>query len=153
MKLEKKSSVGPKNRIHSFLAHLSRRLIGELIRYSWSGVCPSSVINNVKHLLLQNRLPDQSQILCGASLGMGNESLFAASGSNDQDGRHAHIWLITLQKSSSPEPAGRFSRNLVCSIGIRITSPRNVYPLTPHFYIVKLGFAGVYIFSYFCFKT
>ena len=23
----------------------------------------------------------------------------------------------TLQKSSSPEPAGRFSRNLVCSIG------------------------------------
>ena len=24
-----------------FLAHLSRRLIGELIGYSWSGVCPS----------------------------------------------------------------------------------------------------------------
>ena len=85
------------------LAHLSRRLKGELIGYSWSGVRPasSSVINNFKHLL-QNRLPDQSQILCGASLGRGNqslftasgshESLFAASGSNDQDGRHAHIW-------------------------------------------------------------
>ena len=27
----------------------------------------------------------------------------------------------------------------------------NVYPLTPHFYIVKLGFTGVYIFSYFCY--
>ena len=26
-----------------FLAHLSRRLIGELIGYSWSGVCPSVV--------------------------------------------------------------------------------------------------------------
>ena len=26
-----------------------------------------------------------------------------------------------------------------------ITSPCNVYPLTPHFYIVKLGFTGVYI--------
>ena len=26
-------------------------------------------------------------------------------------------------------------------------------PLTPNFYIVKLGFTGVYIFSYFCFKT
>ena len=42
-----------------FLAHLSQRLIGELIGYSWSGVCPSSVgpsdINNFKHLLLQNR--------------------------------------------------------------------------------------------------
>ena len=36
------------------------------------------------------------------------------------------------------------------SVHIRITCPCNVYPLTPHFYIVKLGFAGVYIFSYFC---
>ena len=27
-----------------FLAHLSRRLIGELIGYSWSGVRPSSVV-------------------------------------------------------------------------------------------------------------
>ena len=26
-------------------------------------------------------------------------------------------------------------------------------PRTPHFYIVKLGFTGVYIFSYFCSKT
>ena len=54
-------------------------------------VCPSSyVFHNFKHLLLRNRLPDQSQILCGASLGRGNKSLFAASGSHDQDGRHAH---------------------------------------------------------------
>ena len=100
-----------------FLANLSQRLIGELIGFSWSSVHPSCivVINNFKHLLLQNRLPDQSQILCGASLGRGNESLFAASGSHDQDGRQAHI--KTLQKSSSPEPAGRFSQNLVCSIG------------------------------------
>ena len=29
------------------------------------------------------------------------------------------------------------------------TSPCNEDPLTPHFYIVKLGFTGVYIFSYF----
>ena len=26
------------------------------------------------------------------------------------------------------------------------TCPCNVYPLGPHFYIVKLGFAGVYLF-------
>ena len=45
-----------------------------------------------KHLLLRNRLANQSQILCGASLGRGNESLFAASRSHDQDGRHTHIW-------------------------------------------------------------
>ena len=77
---------------HLFLAHLSQRLIGELIGYSWSGVRLSSVVNNFKHLLLQNRSPDQSQILCGAFLGRANESLYAASGSHDQDGRHAHIW-------------------------------------------------------------
>ena len=76
----------------AFLAHLNRRLIGELIVYPCSGV---RQLNNFKHLL-QNRLPDQSQILCGASLGRGagakgggGESLFAASGSHDQDGRHA----------------------------------------------------------------
>ena len=47
---------------------------------------------SVEHLYLRKRLADQSQILCGASLGWGNEILFAASGSHDQDGRHAHIW-------------------------------------------------------------
>ena len=33
------------------------------------------------------------------------------------------------------------------------TCPCNEDPLTPHFYTVKLGFTGVYIFSYFCSKT
>ena len=82
-----------------FLAHLSQRLIGEFIGYQWSGVRPSasvvrrpSVVNNFKRLLLRNRWSDQSQILCGASLGRANDILFAASGSHDQDGRHAHIW-------------------------------------------------------------
>ena len=32
---------------------------------------------------------------------------------------------------------------------IRITCPCNVYPLKPHFYIVKLGYAGVYLFFLF----
>ena len=36
---------------------------------------------------------------------------------------------------------------------IMLTSPYNVDPLTPHFYIVKLGCTGVYMFSYFCSKT
>ena len=72
-----------------FLAHLSQKLIGELIGYSWSGVRPSTML---KDLLLQNSLANQSQILCGASLDREKESLFAASGSHDQDGHHAHIW-------------------------------------------------------------
>ena len=28
---------------------------------------------------------------------------------------------------------------------IRKTCPCNVYPLEPHFYIVKLGFAGIFL--------
>ena len=67
------------------LAHLSRRLTCDLKVYQWSGVCPS--VQFFKHLLLQNRLANQSQILCGASFVRGNESLFAASWSHDQDGR------------------------------------------------------------------
>ena len=104
---------------HRFLAHLSRRLIGELIGYSWSGVRPSGVRPSSFIMLkdlLRNRWANQSQILCGASLGRGNESLYVRPGSHDQDGRHAHM-VKTLQKTSSSEPAGRFSRNLVCSIG------------------------------------
>ena len=83
--------------LHLLLAHLSRRLIGELIVYQWSGVRPSVVrrpsasSTMLKDLLLRNRWSDQSQILCGASLGRGNDILFAASGSHDQDGRHTHI--------------------------------------------------------------
>ena len=99
--------------IWDFLAHLSRRLIGELIVYPWSLV-RWRLSTMLKHLL-RNRLADQSQILCGASLGRGNEILFAASGSHDQDGRHAHI--VKTLKKSSPEPAVGFPRNLVCSIG------------------------------------
>ena len=78
--------------LYSLLAHLSQRLIGRLIGYPWSGVRPASVrrlsvvVNRrpftmLKDLLLQNRLANQIQILCGASLGRGNDILFAASGS------------------------------------------------------------------------
>ena len=66
----------------AFLAHLSRRLIGELIVYQWSGVRRPSVVHPSsvrpsasftmhKDLLLRNRWSDRSQILCGASLGRG----------------------------------------------------------------------------------
>ena len=30
-------------------------------------------------------------------MGRGNESLFVGSGSHDQDGHHAHIWLKCFQ--------------------------------------------------------
>ena len=74
------------------LAHLSQRIIGELIGYSWSGARLSASFAMLKDLLLRNRFANQSQILCGASLVRGNDILFPASGSHDQDGSHAHIW-------------------------------------------------------------
>ena len=52
----------------------------------------SAVVLNAQTSSSKNRLADQSQVLCGASLDRANESLFAASGSHDQDGRNAHIW-------------------------------------------------------------
>ena len=82
------------------LAHLIQRLIGELIGYLWSGVRPSVCVvrpsassTMLKDLLLRKRFANQSQILCGAFLGRGDDILFAASGSHNQDSRHAHIWL------------------------------------------------------------
>ena len=75
----------PSTHYDLFLAHLSQRLIGELIGYSWFVVRPSFTV--LKDLLLPNRFANQSQILCGASLGIVNNILFAASGSHDQDGR------------------------------------------------------------------
>ena len=80
------------------LAHLSQRLIGELIGYSWSGVRPSSVrrpssvvVHNAQRSSSPKPLFQSKPNLCGASLDRGNDILFAASGSHHQDGRHAHI--------------------------------------------------------------
>ena len=39
----------------------------------------------------------------------------------------------------------------VCCLFVRITCPCNEYPLKPHFYIVKLGYAGVYLYVFFLF--
>ena len=66
----------------AFLAHLNQRLIGELIVYPCSVVVrPSLSFTMLKHL--KNHLADQSQILCGASLGRGNEIWFAVCWSHD----------------------------------------------------------------------
>ena len=88
-----------------FLAHLSRRIIGKLIGYSWSGVPPSAVrLSTMLKDLLQNRLANQSQILCGASFGRGNESLFAAFRSHDQDCHHQHQGLQPIIVCSNDDP-------------------------------------------------
>ena len=105
----------------TFLAHLSRRLIGEFLGYSWSGDHPStvfrlSVVNNVQTSSSLNRLPDESQILCGASFGTGNEILFMHMG---------HMTKIATTPLYGKNPSktffsgtgGPISTNLICSIG------------------------------------
>ena len=42
-----------------------------------------------------------------------------------------------------------FVSDLVGSPDIRLTCPCNVYPLTPHFYIVKVELTGVFIIFFF----
>ena len=64
---------------------------GELIGWPCSVVRPSVVRPSVVRPQFQrNRLADQSQTSCGASLGRGNESLYKWSRSHDQDGRHGY---------------------------------------------------------------
>ena len=75
-----------------FLAHLSRRLMGELIVYQSlrrpSVVRPSKFSN----ISSETTGPIKLKFHYEDSLGCGNKSLFKLSWSHDQDGRHAHIW-------------------------------------------------------------
>ena len=67
---------------------------------------------------------------------------------------HLNVSFSRLITSVGEERAVFFCYRLLylccfCSKEFLFPSPWNKYPLTPHFYIVKLGFTGVYIFSYF----
>ena len=52
-----------------------------------------------------------------------------------------------------------YVKNQMCFVAkclqsiIRKTCPCNIYPLKPHFYIVKLGYAGVYLFFLFLLRN
>ena len=89
-----------------FLAHLSQGLIGELIVYPWSGVRlrPSVVRPSVRRPQCSNIFFSETDWSIKVKFYVespwvgGNKILSAASGSHDQDGRHAHIWGKTLQK-------------------------------------------------------
>ena len=78
------------------IVSMNSRIWPKAHRCPWSDVrpprLPSSSVHNFKRLLLRNHLANQSQILCGASFGRGNESVYKWIRSHDQDGRHAHIW-------------------------------------------------------------
>ena len=56
--------------------------------------------------------------------------------------------LARIETTFKQSPNGRVSQDLKTTKNITKTSPCNEHPLTPHFYIVKLGITGVYIFSF-----
>ena len=78
-------------------------------------VRPSSTMLN--HLLLRHRLTNQSQILYEASLGRGNESLFAASGVTWPRWPPRPYMVKSLQKSSSSEPMDDFHKTRYVAFG------------------------------------
>ena len=103
-----------------FLAHLSRSLIGELIVYPYSGVrrrcrcrCRppfSNVFSSETAWPIKAKFYVEPPWEGGTKVcinGAGHMTKMAAM----------PIYGKNLKKSSSPEPAGRFPRNLVCSIG------------------------------------
>ena len=64
-------------------------------------------------------------------MGPGNESLFGASGSHDQDGRHAHIWLRgarwlsgRVSDSGARGPGFETYRRRVVSLSKTLYSPK-----------------------------
>ena len=74
-----------------FLAHLSQRLVGELIVYPWSKVRPaSSIVYNFKHEYLCNQWVDHNQILSEASLGWGKGCIRFWARSDQNSGFHGN---------------------------------------------------------------
>ena len=98
-------------------------LIGELIGYSWTGVRPSSVVRPSVR-----RRPQCSNIFFSETAWPIKAKFYVEPpwvGGTKVCSRHlghmtkmaARPYMVKTLKTSSPEPAGRFSRNLVCTIG------------------------------------
>ena len=104
-----------------FLAHLSRRLTGELIGYPWirrpSVVRrrrPSSTFSNI--FSSETAWPIKAKFYVEPPWEGGTKVCINGPGHMTKMAAMP-IYGKNLKKSSSPEPAGRFPRNLVCSIG------------------------------------
>ena len=98
----------------SFLAHLSRRLIGELVGYPWYGVRRRSQCSKI--FFSETAWPIKAKFYVEPPWEEGTKVYINGPGHMTKMAA-VPIYGKNLKKSSSPEPAGRFSRNLVCSIG------------------------------------
>ena len=104
-----------------FLAHLSRRLTGELIGYPWiqrpsssSIVVRPSTFSNI--FSSETAWPIKAKYYVEPPWEGGTKVCINGPGHMTKMAAMP-IYGKNLKKSSSPEPEGRFPRNLVCSIG------------------------------------
>ena len=104
------------------LAHLSRRLTGELIGYQKSGVRPSSSVGVVRPFTFSNIFFSKTAKPIKAKFyvvppWVEGTNFFSQHLGNKTTMVATPIYGKNSSKSSHPELEGRFSRNLVCSIG------------------------------------
>ena len=105
-------------RVSFFLAHLSRRLTGELIGYPWirrpSVVVRPSTFSNI--FSSETAWPIRAKFYVEPPWEGGTKVYINGPGHMTKMAA-TPIYGKNLKKSSSPEPAGQFPQNLVCSIG------------------------------------
>ena len=106
------------------LAHLSRRLTGELIGYPWIRRPSSSSVHrpSVRLFTFSNIFSDETAWPIKAEFYVeppweGGTKVCINGPGHMTKMAGTPIYGKNLEKSSSPEPAGRFPRNSVCSIG------------------------------------
>ena len=121
----KKTNKGRYSRLFWFLAHLSQRLSGELIVYQW--LRRQSVRASVRPPVVRQHFQTSSSLKLLGQL----NSYFIWRLPRIGERKFIQIVLVTwprwpprpnmvktFQKSSSPEPEGRWPWDLVCSIGV-----------------------------------
>ena len=118
---------GPNNSYHSFwmsnlilcldrsVAHKKRRLLGELIVYTCSGVRP--FVHNFKHLLLKNRLAQSQPNFYGEPPWVGGMEVCSLHLGHMTNLAAIPIYSKNHSKIFSPQPVDWYSQNFVCSIG------------------------------------
>ena len=101
---------------NSFLAHLSRRLTGELIGYPW--IRRPAVVRpfTFSNIFSETAWPIKAKFYLEPPWEGGTKGYINGPGHMTKMAAMP-IYGKNLKKFSSPEPADRFSRNLVCSIG------------------------------------
>ena len=108
--------AGATKRIFQLLAHLSRRLIGELIVYQWLRI-PSSVRQHFQTSSPLKLLGQLNSYFIWRLLRMG-ERKFVQMVLVTWPRWPPRPYMVKTLKKSSPEPEGWWPWDLVCSIGV-----------------------------------